>query len=993
MRLRLNAADALTQGLLGLMAAQFNLRPGLRRYLTTRDGPLAFCVGIATTDGEVAQHIRFRAGRAQAGRGLPNDADVVLRFTDREALRQLLDSTPNEMLSHILGNRLLLDGNMAYLQLFNFLCALLLNGRHTARLQQQRQRDRARVAAQLGQGEPGARAEFQARQGQRLRAPERDPGVEFLTDPYLADVHLDQFPRLQRFLADHLDTPPEVCIERPALLTAWYRDHGFETDRDGRPWSPVLRQAQAFRNLMAHKAPLIRPDDRLAGTTTAKPICGVILYPDAHGTMIWGELLSLAERPLNPYRLRAADIDTLHHDILPFWVRRNFREWVRDRHGNPDCLRLDERWVAYFVWKSVGISHTIPDFPRLLAQGTEGMIAELTRRLGDPDLLPEQRDSLEAMRLTLDGVNAYADNLAREAARQADAATTDTDRARLRQLALLCAQVPRRPARSLHEALQAIWTLWIALHMENTNTGLSLGRLDQWLQPYLRADLAALPADDPNARPRYLHDAIELLGCFFLRCTDHLPLVPDLGNYLFGGSSSDQAITLGGVTPAGADGVNDMSYLLLKVTELLSIRDPNVNARYHPEINSPTWLRRLCEVNYLTAATPSMHNDLAVFASLRQHGYPEAAIRDWAATGCVEPTLCGQHMGHTGSILFNLVAALELTLHNGTHSQIPDIAAPRTGDPGANVFADFDAFYAALVRQLGFLIGHATTLNTLLAEAHAALRPSPLLSSLTQGCLDTGRDVTAGGARYNSSGTANIGLADVVDSLLVIEQLVYTEQRISFPRLIRALKNNYQGDPELLALIRHQVPLFGAGDDRAVAMANRVTASLHALWRQRPEPRGGHYTVGYWSMSQHVAYGKLSAALPSGRRAHQPFTPGLTPQAHASKSFLDNIRDIARLTPEHLDNNIACNVKLTPSAHDSHAKTIDTMRAYVDAYCRLGGMQMQFNVVTAEVLKDAMRHPEQYKNLLVRISGYNAYFVTLNRDMQLELIERAQYGL
>lgn len=991
MRLRLNAADALTQGLLSLMAAQFNLRPGLRRYLTTRDGPLDCCVGLATTDGDVAQHIRFRNGRARAGRGLPDDADVVLRFTDRDALRQLLDSTPNEMLSHILRNRLLLDGNMAQLQLFNFLCALLLNDRHSARLQRQRQRDQDGIARQLGTGEPAARAEFQTRQGQRLHAPERDPGVEFLAAPYLPEVRLDQFPRLQRFLADHLDTPPRVCIERPALLTAWYRAHGFETDRDGRPWSPLLRQAQAFRYLMAHKQALIRPDDRLAGTTTAQPICGVVLYPEAHGTMIWGELLSLAERPLNPYRLDAADIDRLHHDILPFWVHRNFREWVRDHHGNPDCLRLDERWVAYFVWKSVGISHTIPDFPRLLAQGTEGILADLAARLDDPDLAPDQREALTAMRITLDGVNAYADNLAREAGRQAAQAKSEAERDRLTTLAAVCAEVPRRPARSLHEALQALWTLWIAVHMENTNTGLSLGRLDQWLQPYFRADMAAQP--DAAARERYLHDAIELLGCFFLRCTDHLPLVPDLGNYLFGGSSSDQAITLGGVTPDGADGVNDLSYVLLKVTELLSLRDPNVNARYHPERNSATWLRRLCEVNYLTAATPSMHNDLAVFAALRPHGYPEAAIRDWAATGCVEPTLCGQHYGHTGAILFNLVAALELTLHNGRHSQIPDLQAPVTGDPAANAFARFDDFYAAFLTQLRYLIGQAASLNRLLAEAHAALRPTPLLSSLIQGSIDSGRDLSAGGARYNSSGTANIGLADIVDSLLVIEQLVYRERRIPFPRLIRALMSDYRDDPELLALIRHQVPLFGSGDDRAAAMANRVTASLHALWGEQQPPRGGHYRVGYWSMSQHVAYGTLSAALPSGRLAHKPFTPGLTPQAHASASFLDNIRDIARLAPEHLDNNIACNVKLTPSGHDSHAKTIDTMRAYVEAYCQLGGMQMQFNVVTADVLKDAMRHPELYKNLLVRISGYNAYFVTLNRDMQLELIERAQYGV
>ena len=166
-----------------------------------------------------------------------------------------------------------------------------------------------------------------------------------------------------------------------------------------------------------------------------------------------------------------------------------------------------------------------------------------------------------------------------------------------------------------------------------------------------------------------------------MRGTDHLPLVPDIGNYLFGGSSSDQAITLGGVTPEGHDGVNDMTYIFLKATEILSIRDPNVNARFHSGINSDAYLKRLCEVNYLTAATPSMHNDQAVFASLQKFDYSIEDTRDWAATGCVEPTLSGKHMGHTGSILMNMVAGLEMALNNGRHPLMKWDLGPKTGSP------------------------------------------------------------------------------------------------------------------------------------------------------------------------------------------------------------------------------------------------------------------------------------------------------------------------
>ncbi len=190
-----------------------------------------------------------------------------------------------------------------------------------------------------------------------------------------------------------------------------------------------------------------------------------------------------------------------------------------------------------------------------------------------------------------------------------------------------------------------------------------------------------------------------------------------------------------------------------------------------------------------------------------------------------------------------------------------------------------------------------------------------------------------------------------------------------------------------------KVPLFGSGSDEAVAMANKVTKWAHDHYYSLEHYRGGKYTVGFWSMSNHVIFGNLTGALPSGRLAGKPFTPGLTPQPCASKNLLDNIKDVARLDPANITNNIAFNVKVVPSAHDTREKTVNDMFSYAKTYFQLGGMQMQMNVVTTETLRDAMAHPENYRNLLVRISGYNAYFVTLNKDMQLELIERAEYGI
>ncbi len=551
--------------------------------------------------------------------------------------------------------------------------------------------------------------------------------------------------------------------------------------------------------------------------------------------------------------------------------------------------------------------------------------------------------------------------------------------------------MPRGPAQTLDEALNAIWIGWLGLHMESTNAGLSIGRMDQWLQPFFAADLAKLQT--PEEREAYIKRAVELVGCFYMRCTDHLPLIPDIGNHLFGGSSSDQAITLGGITPQGEDAVNDMTYVFLKVTEILGIRDPNVNARFHPGINSDAYLKRLCEVNLITAATPSLHNDSAVMESLAEFAYPPEDLRDWAATGCVEPTLSGKHLGHTNCMMMNMVAALEMALNNGRHPLMDWEVGPRTGSIATGDFASFEDFYSAFTTQFKFLIDNAVEYNNYLGEAHSVLRPTPLLSSLISDTISKGRDVTLGGARHNSSGSACIGLADVTDSLMAVKKLVYDEARVSLAELKQAIDDNFEGHAALYAMVTHKVPFFGSGSDEAVAMAQRVASFAHDTYGAHRNFRGGPYTAGFWSMSNHVAFGTLSGALPSGKLKGKAFTPGLTPEPNASRNLLDNIRDVARLDPHTMNNNIAFNVKVVPGASDTHAQVVEHMYSYVKTYFELGGMQMQMNVVTSEMLRDAMAHPENYRNLLVRISGYNAYFVTLNREMQIELIERAEYGI
>lgn len=975
--MRRSWSNFLARLLLNAMAANFTFRPSLRKYLRWRGGWLDFSVGFKTEDGTVEQAIVFGGGKARVKGHIPASVDVTLTFADESVLREMLRLPPHEVFNLLLKNRMRTEGNLAYLNLFNFLTSVLLRAKHRKLAAQAKETERQRKRELLAKTGVPANVPCSAKPAAEkpgMKGERTDPGVVFLSEPYLSRYSLTDFPRLGKFLDIHFAATPEVCPERPKLMTDWFAQNGFAAQG-------LLGQARAFHYLLANKKPIIRDQDLIAGTTTTKEI-GVVIYPDAHGTLIWGELKSAAERLLNPYLISDETAAILHHEVFPFWARNNFREWVRQKYGNPLCQKLDERFAVYFLWKTVALSHTIADFPKLLRMGTKGMIAEIDGKLrADPG-----QELLHAMKLCLEGIGLYAGNLAREAKRLEEKCRDPRRRQELARLAEICGRVPVNPCETLDEAVNAIWIVWVALHMENTNAGLSLGRMDQWLEPYFAADMQKLSGE--AEREEYVKKAVELLGCFYLRCTDHLPLIPDLGNYLFGGSSSDQVITLGGEKRDGTDAVNDMTYVFLKVTEMLAIRDPNVNARYQKGVNSDTYLRRLCEVNLVTTATPSMHSDAAVTASLEGYGYEIEDIRDWAATGCVEPTLSGKHMGHTNCMMLNMVAALEMALNDGYHPLMRWQVGPSTGTVD---FPSFEEFFAAFSAQLGFLFDQAVAYNNMLGEAHAVIRPTPLLSSLLDGPLASGKDVTRGGAKYNSSGCAFIGLADVTDSLMAIKKLVYEEKRVGFAELKKAIDDNFVGHERTHALATKKVPLFGSGNEEAVAMAGRVAKLVHEMCRAHTNFRGGRYTAGFWSMSNHVAFGTLSGALPSGRKAGKAFTPGLTPQPHASKNLLDNIRDVARLDPKYMGNNIAFNVKVVPG--NDRDKAVETIFSYVKSYFDLGGMQIQLNVVTSDTLRDAMLNPDQYRNLLVRISGYNAYFVTLNRDMQIELIERAQYGL
>lgn len=969
---------------LKVLSLAFKVSKNLQREISNPETEFVFNARylIRTKDDSVNVYVIFKDGKMSTGRGKIDNPDTVIVYKDKPTIARMWSKSGDETLDLLLTNEMSYSGNMAYLSRFSYLTGLLLSSKNTTPPQEIEEIDIERCREKTDQVQ-----KFRSRLDRQVDS------VKYLPDPYLADYILSDFPRLKYLRNRRFGIKPTICIERADLLTQYHRANGFEVDKDNNPIDPGLRQAQALRYILEHKTPIIWDKHLIAGSTTSKEV-GIPLYPEFIGTMIWTELKTIPTRTLNPNDLSPTDAEKLDAEIFPYWQDRTVREYCRKTFDYPLSQQLDEKWVLYFQMKNNAISHTIPDFKTVLNRGLESIRDEASHKEQEATD-HEKKDFYRSMQIAVDGVITYAQHLSREAARLAETLDPSKPDEKLRrgellEMSRISGKVPAKPAESVYEAVTAIWTVFTSLHQENANSALSIGRLDQLLQPFFLKDMEK--ATTQEEKQAVIKNTMEYVGSLFLKFNDHDPLVPGVGNKLFGGTSSDDTVTVGGVDEQGNNAVNDMTYIILKVAEMLCFQDPNMNARYYPGINSEEYLRRLCEVNINMAASPIIQNDKAVIEALVNEGIPVEDARDWGASGCVEPDICGKHYGHTNCMLLNTVAALEMVLNNGYHPIVEEQIGPKTGNPYE--MKTFDEFLAAYKVQLKYLMEMSVEANNYLGEAHKYMHPTPLLSAVFQGPMEKGKDLINGGATYNTSGAALVSISDVIDSLCVIKELIYEKKELDFDTLLRALANDFEKDENEKVLLRiNRVDKFGSASNSGepLRIAQDLMDFCYDYYTSQKNYRGGIYWPGYWSISYHVGFGMLSGALPSGRKRGKAFTPGLTPSPNASDQILDNIHDVSRLNNLKMPNNIAFNVKLVPHPGDPQEEVLNQFASYVKSYMDLGGMQWQCNVITSDTMREAVKNPDDYRWLIVRISGYNAYFVKLNPNMQEELIERAEY--
>lgn len=803
-----------------------------------------------------------------------------------------------------------------------------------------------------------------------------------LDDIRLQQHTLDSLPRLAKLRSRAFSLKPEICIERARYVTKYLKY--LDDPKD----SPELRQAKKVRHFLKKKRAVFHDDNLLAGSTTSKPL-GAPLFPEFFALTLWPELETVSTREKNPQILSQADATELDRAIFPFWMDRNVLEVARKRFNNPDCIKLFESLVFFIAGKAGCISHCVPTYVPMLEKGLTRLIREAADQetrasQSGNDESEAQADFYKAVQISLKGIIEYAENLAAEAEYLALSIEDPEKQQEYADIAAVCRRVPASPARTFREAVNAIWICQVGIHAENINMAMSPGRLDQILYPYYKKDIENGTLD--------VAGAIELIGCLWLKLSDNVAMVPEASEEMFGGAGTVPAITLGGVDSAGEDAVNDLSYIMLRVTELLKTPDPNVNARYHYEKNPPEWRQSVSETIISTCAIPAFFNDVKNIEALMGQGETLEHARDYAVIGCVELASSGRDYPSSSSIMLNLTAPLEMALYGGKR--------PITGNKQIGpetVFASemksFAEFKEAFFTQVDWLIEQAVQTNEYLGLVHQEMMPSPLLSGFFEGPMEKGRDLIRGGAVYNSSGATHIGFADVVDSLSAIETVVFADKRMSPAEMVAALKNDFSGNEgELIRLkLLNKGPKFGTEDPVAQKNAADIIEHLYQKYQSFTNYRGGKYRPAYWTMTNHAGLGKVTGATPNGRRSNELFSSGITPVSGVAPELTSCLNSVAELGGEQVPGCWALNIKYSPEA-DTAAMAVHFGQT-IDAYFRAGGQQVQFNIMDYAMLREAKENPDLYPELIVRVSGYSAKFNALNPAMKEELITRTQYNL
>ena len=785
-------------------------------------------------------------------------------------------------------------------------------------------------------------------------------------------------PRVQRMKNKYFDTIPQITAERLVLQTEAYKQFAGDA-------VPIFR-AKVVNYILERMTTLIMDDELIVGTAT-NAYRGANLHPEFQSSSWYvSDIDDFSTRSKDPYYISPKDRETIL-ETLKYWEGKSMEDLSNS--VMPKKIKEREKDDIICVGLENGVSgETTCDHEKILTVGLKGYIEECQKNIDShiPQTMEEQAkvDFWRACIIQARGLITYAHRMAEEAERQAENCTDEKRKKELLTIAENCRIVPENPPQTFQQALQSIWFVHVCFYIEVCTTACGFGRFDQYMWPFYKKDVL----DEKNLTRE---EALEMLECLYLKTCEVYEVRDSWYATAFAGYPMWQTLVVGGQTPDGKDATNDLSYLCLEAASDLQIKQPVMALRVW-EKTPEDLIKFGCRMIQEGQANPGFFSDEAAIEMSLEKGRGSSIeeARDWTIVGCIQPAPGGGSAdGSPDAGYVNMGKMIEFVLHDGIDPATGKQMGLKTGDP--REFKNIEEFKDALKKQILYHYDLIRTGYNLMQSIHMNRYPVIFASMVTKGCVESGKSVQHGGAKYSTAGMYVTGPANLADCIVAVETCVFRDHDITMDELIHACDTNFEGQERLRQLLLDKPEKYGNNQPHVDAVYKEMVDFIAEHVQQWHDARGGYYAFGIDSQTMNIPHGQVTGALPDGRKAGEPFCDASSPMMgrdlHGPTA---TVKSVASMVDEKLHEGALYNLRFDPKGVQGE-KGLNIIEGVIKTYFDDGGQHIQINVVDNETLKKAQKNPENYKGLMVRVAGYMAYFTELDKSAQDTIIYRTAH--
>ncbi len=780
--------------------------------------------------------------------------------------------------------------------------------------------------------------------------------------------------RLKRLKANYMKQVPSITTYRARAITK------IAKENPGMP--KIMLRAKCFRYCCETAPLVILEDELIVGHPCGAPRAGAF-SPDLAWRWMEAEIDTIGSRPQDPFFISEEDKRIMREELFPYWKGKSVDEYCEDQFREAGLWELSGESLvsdcSYHALNGGGDSNPGYDVI-LMKKGMLDIQQEAKAYLEQLDYgNPEDIEKIYFYKSVIDtteGVMIYARRLSQYAAELAARETNPQRKAELQKISEINARVPAHKPETFWEAIQAVWTVESLLVVEENQTGMSIGRVDQYMYPFYKADKEAGRLTD--------YQAFELAGCMLIKMSEMMWITSEGGSKFFAGYQPFVNMCVGGVTREGADATNELTYLLMDAVRHVKIYQPSLACRIHNQ-SPQKYMKKIVEVIRSGMGFPACHFDDVHIKMMLAKGVSMEDARDYCLMGCVEPQKAGRLYQWTSTAYTQWPICIELVLNHGKTLWYGKQVCPDLGD--LSQFKTYEQFEAAVKKQVEYITKWSSVATVITQRVHRELAPKPLMSIMYEGCMENGRDVSAGGAMYNfGPGVVWSGLATYADSMAAIKKLVFDDKKYTLEQLNEALVADFIGYEQIRKDCL-EAPKYGNDDD----YADYIAADIISFTEKDHRRYKTLYSVlshGTLSISNNTPLGQITGASANGRKAWMPLSDGISPTQGADyKGPTAIIKSVSKMACDNMNIGMVHNFKLMAGLLDT-PEGENGIITLLRSASMMGNGEMQFNYLSNETLLDAQKHPEQYRDLIVRVAGYSAFFVELCKDVQDEIISR-----